>query len=465
MRLFNLIVLLCTLLSIDTHADKVRLQGRWGNGPQEVTLTYTEDVVTQKVTALKTSIDPVTRRFEFIIEIARPTVLHFQNQPLLVLPGDTISVDIAGHESNVELSFGGDHSAQHSFLIRLKETLGVFTPSEHKIDLDLLQDYRVSTTHHYDSSLLFLMNEMENSEGSKKFQKFAQGYLTALYYSNLLYPVTSGLIPRDKLPPHYFELVDFSFFKSADYLGFQDFILMLSRYNDHYYAKIPAGANYDSASVAMRIKSANHNFFGEIKDNLLLFIFSELTRHGTEINGLQIQTLYEYLTGVFAEQTQRVADMQNMKHAYDIIDKPLPLKILEQPLKTAKGKTVALAQVLATNEVVYIVFWSTSCAVCLNEIPAEKKLMLELAGKPVKFIRISFDNDEKKWQKAVARMKIDSDQYLIPEGLASPIAQYIGFDELPWYLIMDSKGRLKSKEASRPGLLLVNTSELLRLVE
>ena len=319
MRLFGFLIILCVLLSIDTKADKVHFQGTWVNGPQDVHMTYTEDVVMQKVTALKTSIDPVSHRFEFIIDVTRPTAISFHNQLVIVMPGDTVDVNIAGNESDIELNFEGRYGTQHSFLIRLKEAMGIFVPSEHKIDEPSLQKYKVSATHHYDSSLLFLMNDMKGLNNPKEFQKFAQGYLTTLYYSNLLYPVSSGEIPKDKLPPYYFELVDFSFFKSPEFLGFPDFILMLSQYSDYFYSTSTKANYYDSVSVAMRIKSANHNFFGEIKDNLLLSIFSGLTKHGTEINEAQIQTLYEYLTGVFGEQTKRVAEMQALKYSYDII--------------------------------------------------------------------------------------------------------------------------------------------------
>lgn len=465
MRLFNFLVIIYVLLAADTHADKVYFQGQWNNGPQDTYVTYPEDIVTHKITSLKTSINPLSRRFEFVIDVNRPTVLQFQNHSIMVMPGDTVDVDVAGNESHIELSFRGRHGNQHSFLIRLREAMGVFVPAHHRINESSLEKYKVSATHHYDSSLLFLMKDVEQFKGSKKFQKFAQGYLTAAYYANLLYPVSSGIVSKDKLPPYYFELVDFSFFKSADFLGFQEFVSMLSQYNDYYYSSAPSESYYDSASVALRIKSANHNFFGEIKDNLLLGLFSGLTKHGTEINALQIQTLYEYLTGVFGEDTKRVAEMQSLKYSYDIINKPLPLKVLEQELKTTKGKTISLAQVLAVNEVVYIDFWATWCGKCMQEMPAQQQLLSELEGGQVKFISISFDNDEKKWQKAISKMKIDGDHFIITEGFSSAIAQYIPFDEIPRYIILDKEGRLINRKASGPSSILENKFELLSLVK
>ncbi len=465
MRLFGTLVILCLLLSVETQADKVYFLGRWNNGPQVVQMTYTEDVVTQELSTMKAALDPASHRFEFILEVDRPTILYFQKQSIIVLPGDTVNVDIAGNESDVELSFGGKYGAQHSFLIRLKEAMGVFEGTKHKIDEPSLQKYKISATHHYDSSLLFLINDVKSQNSSKLFHKCAQGYLTALYYANLLYPVSSGLISKDKLPPYYFELVDFSFFKSTDFLGFPDFISMVSLYNSYYYSESPAAGFYDSASVASRIKSANHNFFGEVKDNLLLFIFTGLSKNGTDVNGAQIQTLYEYLTGVFGDQTKRVEEMQALKYTFDITDEPLPLKVLEQQLKNPKGKLTTLAQVLSVSDVIYIDFWSTSCQKCLSEMSAQKQLMSEMQGAEIKFLRISFDQDEKAWTKAISKMKIEGEHYLITEGFSSAIAQYLSFDEIPRYIILDKEGRLVTRQASQPSSLLQNKSELLSLVD
>ena len=464
MRLFDTLVILFLVLSVDSQADKVFFRGKWNNGPQIAQLNYMEDVVTQKTTVLKASLDPVNHRFEFIIDVTRPTVLKFQNYSIIALPGDTIDVDISGDHSDIGLSFKGRRGVQHSFLLRLEKAMGKFVPAEYNTSEPSIEKYKILATHHYDSSLLFLMNDVKTLNMSKEFQRAAQGYLTALYYSNLLYPVSSGVIQKDKLPPYYFELVDFSFFKSTDFLGFPDFIDMLSQYNDYYYSKQP-GTLYDSASVASRIKSANHNFFGEIKDNLLLFIFTELTSHGTEINDAQIQTLYEYLAGVFGDQPKRVAEMQALKYTFDITDEPLPIKVLEQQLKTPKGKITTLAQVLAVNDVVYIDFWATSCTKCLSEMAAQQQLMAEMEGAQIKFIRISFDSDEKEWTKAISKMKIEGEHYLMPEGFSSAIAQYLSFDEIPRYVILDKEGRLVTRKASGPSSILQNKAELLSLVD
>lgn len=461
MRLIVLLVILSAFVSIDTYCEKVHVQGQWNNGPEAVVFSYAEDAVTPKFTNLKASIDPVSHRFEFSLEVTRPTMLQFQDKSIIVLPGDTVKVNVTGNEPDTELRFEGRYRMEHDFLIRLKEAMGLFTASQYKIDERLIEKYKVAATHHYDSSLLFLKNDVKKFKSRKSFEKIAQGYLTSRYYSDLLYPVVARLIAKEKLPKYYFELVDFTFFKATDFLGLRDFIVTASQYNDFYYTDIPPGSYYDSASVASRIKSVNYNFFGEVKDNLLLSIYTGLVQNGSDSNAFLVQLLYEYLAGVFSQESKRIEQLREFKHGFDIVNKPFPLKILEQQMQTTKGKTISLAEVLATNEVIYIDFWASWCGPCIGEMPAQQQLISELEGKQVKFILISFDEDEKQWQKAMSRLKVKGDHYLITEGFSSALARYISFNEIPRYLILDKEGRLVSRQAPGPSSILANKSQLL----
>jgi thiol-disulfide isomerase/thioredoxin len=465
MKLIGLFITSLVLLSINMHADTVYVHGQWANGPEVVSMTYTEDAAVPKYRFLKASIDPVNHRFTIKAEVSRPTMLQFHNQFFIVLPGDTVNVEVTGNESDAELIFNGRYRMEHNFLIRLRQAMGTFPASKFKIDQQSIGEYKIAATHHYDSSLLFLIDDVKRFQMRKSFAMIAQGYLTILYYSNLLYPVIGGFVSKEKLPQYYFELVDFSFFKKPDFLGFRDFVVAASFYNAYYYTNAPVKSYYDSASVAARIKSANYNFFGEVKDNLLLSIFSLLAKNGSDVNGAQIQTLYEYLTGVFKEDPKRVQQLQEARHEFDIVNKPFPLKVLEQQLKTPKGKTISLAEVLATDEVVYIDFWASWCGPCIGEMPSQKQLMSELEGQKVKFIFISFDDDEKKWQKALSKIKVDGEHYLISEGFASAIARYISFNEIPRYLILDKEGRLVTRQAPRPSAILQDKSKLVSLLE
>ncbi len=465
MRWLVFLVIVMTLIPGCTYALDVHIQGRWQNGPEAVLISYVEDAATTEYTQLKSAIDRLSYRFEFNLDLDRAALVQLQDEFIIVQPGDTVDVHIAGSEGSATLRFEGPRRMHHSFLIRLKEAMGLFRHSNLAIDEHSIEKYKVAATRHYDSCILFLKNDATQKVITESFEKIAQAYLTTRYYSDLLYPLTVNKITKGQLPQYYFELVNFSFFKTTDLLGFREFVLVVSNYNTFYYADVSPNKYDDSVSVAARIRSANLNFFGEVKDHLLLFIFAGLTENGTEANAALIQTLYEYLAGVFNQEPKRIQRIHKMRHEYDIINKPLPPAILSQQLRTTKGKFISLKELLGSNQVIYFSFWASSCEPCIAEMQSQKQLMAELDGNSVKFLFISFDDDEKKWQKAIAKLKMKGVHYLISEGFESEFAKYISFHELPRYLIFDKQDRLISHEAQRPGSILKDKSVLLGLLE
>src|SRR6218665_1678843 len=47
------------------------------------------------------------------------------------------------------------------------------------------------------------------------------------------------------------------------------------------------------------------------------------------------------------------------------------------------------------GNVVFVHFWFTSCATCIAEMPAIRQLQTLYAGQPVKFLAVSFNEEEK----------------------------------------------------------------------
>jgi thiol-disulfide isomerase/thioredoxin len=465
MRLILALLFLSFFAPQESCAVNVHIQGEWLNGPSSVNLLYVGDAATSKTIDLSTLIDPVSRRFQFDIDLKHPTILQVLNNFFIVRPGDAVDIVITGSEADANVHFGGLKGMEHNFLDRLKSALGSFQVQQFKVSEHLIDSFKLAATRHYDSSVLFLNHDVAEKRVSSAFGKIAQDYLTMQYYSDLLFPIASGQMHKEHLPKYYFELVDFSFFKKADLLGFEEFISMVANYNNHYYAVTPALNPYDSLHVAAKIKSANRNFLGAVKDDLLMHMFVMLAANGTTANAAQIQTLFDYLSGVFSGDEGRTQQLKDLKHAYDIVDRPLPQEILAQQLKTQKGKSISLKDVLTSDELIYVDFWASWSGPCIGEAPYEKQLMTALEGKQVKFISISFDQDEKKWQKAVAKIKTKGDHYLMTEGFKSALAQYISFDEIPRYVIVGKEGRLISRQAPRPSDILKNKSVLLGVID
>jgi thiol-disulfide isomerase/thioredoxin len=412
---------------------------------------------------MRSIIDPTTGSFEFHIKVDHATLLGLANQFFIVLPGDTVKVNIIEIEGRLKLKFEGAKSLEHSFLLELKEKLGWVPVSKYLIDENSLRKYKEAATNHFDSCLVFLQNYF--ASGAESYKTIARNFLTVHYYNDLIYPLNTGNISKVKLPAGYFDDVDFSFLKKGELLGFREFILLIKSYNNYFYSLAPTHANaYDSATIEAKIQSANLNFIGEVKNNLLLFTFTGLVQNGSTQNQSQLDKLYEYLITAFVEEPSRIVQIHELKKEFDIIGKPLPFELLAERVKTKDGKQISLNEVLSTNEVVYIDFWASWCGPCLGEMPSEKQLISEFKGKAVKFILISLDDNEKKWQDAMVKISIEVDHYLISEGFKSELVKYISFNNIPRYLIFDKQGRVISRDAPRPGILLKDKSILLNLL-
>ncbi|MEX2235280.1 MAG: TlpA disulfide reductase family protein [Cyclobacteriaceae bacterium] len=311
-------------------------------------------------------------------------------------------MEIAGQP---RLNFEGPKSLEHSFLSELAEEIGWFPVSEYLIDEKSVGKYKTEATNHFDSSLVFLENYFTFKSGP--FETVARDFLTIRYYHELIYPVSSGKISKEKFLPGYFDPVDFTFFIKAELLGFREFIILVSYYNRYFYSLLSPQVNfYDSAAISAEIQSASLNFEGEVKDHLLLFT-SHVWRRTGQGKTKHKQTSYIDILRQLLRTNLIVSNKSIiLKRDFDTIDRPLPKEILAQQLKTQNGTYVSLNEVLASNDAVYVDFWASWCGPCLSEMPYENQLISEFKGKQIKFILISIDKDAKEWRKGLAKANV-----------------------------------------------------------
>lgn len=116
MRLITSLFILQLLISGNSKALPVYVQGQWTNGPESVRLNYLGDATTAKSIDLKSAIDPISFHFEFILDLDYATMLQIENQSFMVLPGDTVNVEIEGIAGKAKLSLRQEkHGTQFSF--------------------------------------------------------------------------------------------------------------------------------------------------------------------------------------------------------------------------------------------------------------------------------------------------------------------------------------------------------------
>tara|TARA_R110000850_G_scaffold244925_3_gene369771 strand:- start:4072 stop:5580 length:1509 start_codon:yes stop_codon:yes gene_type:complete len=116
------------------------------------------------------------------------------------------------------------------------------------------------------------------------------------------------------------------------------------------------------------------------------------------------------------------------------------LKTFENFLSENKGK------------VIYIDFWASWCAPCIEEMPASARLRDIYKNQPISFLYLSIDKDFEGWNRANTEQKLRryENSYMIINKLESNLLNQLGLSSIPRYLIFDKQGRLVDENAPRP---------------
>jgi thiol-disulfide isomerase/thioredoxin len=114
---------------------------------------------------------------------------------------------------------------------------------------------------------------------------------------------------------------------------------------------------------------------------------------------------------------------------------------IEELLRRKKGK------------VLYLDFWASWCAPCIEEMPHSKSLFQDYQDKDLEVVFISMDDTYLKWTKAAERLGVNltmnSFQILAPEK--STFLREHKLKTIPRYMIVDKTGKVVNSDAPRPG--------------
>lgn len=122
-------------------------------------------------------------------------------------------------------------------------------------------------------------------------------------------------------------------------------------------------------------------------------------------------------------------------------------------LLKANGSVIRFQDILIKNKgkVIYIDYWASWCAPCIEAMPYAEKLRGEYTDENIVFIYLSSDNDQNAWKKAAERYGLSNleNNYLSLNHKNSEWVQSLKIQTIPRYLIIDTNGKLV--EANAPG--------------
>lgn len=127
---------------------------------------------------------------------------------------------------------------------------------------------------------------------------------------------------------------------------------------------------------------------------------------------------------------------------YIIENSSRSIKTLKSLLDDNKGKLI------------YLDFWASWCVPCRAEIPVLKEIEEKYKGKPIVFISISLDEDNKvtDWANALKAEKLigRNNQYRLITPKSSILLRIINLTSVPKYVMLDKEGKILNKEFLRP---------------
>jgi len=115
------------------------------------------------------------------------------------------------------------------------------------------------------------------------------------------------------------------------------------------------------------------------------------------------------------------------------------------------------------GKVVYINFWATYCAPCINTIPEKNKLIEEFSDYPFELVNICLDYKPEKWTKI-----IEENNFIGTHLICKGDWQYILRDKyliqtIPHYVLIDKKGKILSNKCENPELIVNQLRDIFNL--
>lgn len=113
-------------------------------------------------------------------------------------------------------------------------------------------------------------------------------------------------------------------------------------------------------------------------------------------------------------------------------------------VQDTKGTTLSLKDL--RGKVVLLHFWATSCGPCMAGLPALKKELNAYPADELVVISVSLDDDRKAFDDAVKQNELPWHNVFDGAGWGGSLARTYGINRMPFDVIIDATGKIRSNE-------------------
>lgn len=191
----------------------------------------------------------------------------------------------------------------------------------------------------------------------------------------------------------------------------------------------------------------NENFSREARNYLLSDIIYQALSKRLDIPSEYLRRYFKvcnnrlYKSGIKHKlrQKRKIDHIKRSTSRNDVLSiKTLKKSSIEEIIKQEKGNIILLD------------LWASWCVPCREEIPFLKALEKEYNGKPVKFIKISFDKEIEKWESASQNESFTDNNYLLLDINRSAFVIRHKIETIPRFILLDRNGAVVNANAPPP---------------
>lgn len=393
-------------------------------------------------------------KFEINYSLYEIGLIDFQilGQTIEVIsqPGDSLSFSIKKIDNKRQVIFQGKNAALYNYDQAsknfTKSTLGFIYPRYNKNEG--ISVYKSKLDNWFDKKNSFLDSFKKENRLVDNVFEYLRDDISNQYIYSLYSTLVINKIGKEQLPSNYFAKVNVMP-KHNMVFPSENAILAFT------YRNILSSIEEPFNHFAQLFASIKNNYTGIDKQYFLadlIGVFSKKQNdkyHNELLKGISDAKLELSDTNCLNYITRCELD-------YKLLDRPIPdyVKTTTFLLNYKTGLKISLADFfkIYADQAMYVDFWANWCTACRIDIANSSTAKTFLADNKVAYIYISIDRkvDIIKWRSAAKNDNIEQDQFLLVDGIASPLGKFINLQSIPRYLIFNGMQQLKNYDAPRP---------------
>lgn len=407
------------------------------------------------------------------LEIDRPVVstlvINDTSLNVLVVPNDTVSIDLLFHGKKLVADFSGTHEEINEYLEAKQRAMGY---SDLRFPLnDILQpgtkylDVLAQTDSLVANEIRFLENYSSNRHLPDWFVQLETAgiiYTGAGFKQFVPYYNTQFELFEDTLPSNYYDFLrsvpinNEHAILSERYLWFLDDFFI----DDEATQKFGVLSGYSRISkfVNYRHRRANKELTGNVKQIYNQYLFGLVCQYATD--SLMLDSLAQVFEiedvdafeGQMGTQGKPRDGFKNLQAGDEV---------LNFTLVDANDSLVSLEAF--RDKVVYINFWATWCGPCIKNFPALNQLILDYETRDdIVFLNVCLHSSKDTWLKMIRKEGVRGIN-LFPEGnWTELLTNEFRIRSFPTYVLLDKQNKLFKNHTDKAPLVRTKIDQLLK---